>query len=327
MSDGAPRSPDPDFITRIPIIPESAPEPKASIDALRFTETKPTESGWYWINELERINVPEIGEVFKGFGKTQELGFRCNGSLYFVDSLKNSQWAGPIPEPVFLKLKEEKRDLKLTKKHIEILFHTQNRAANGRYCGDSTFMQDLVQMGFMVLCGKVSFVPDEYFQLTRAGHDIINKIRNCGKENKMVMNGKVIDDCEHKVDGWCLECVKELHAQTVNEWAAKIHAYAIEKGWWPEGEERNKGEIFANFHSELSEAWELVRDGREVTKVWFEEDEDGLKKPEGISVELVDCIIRILDYLFASNMDVEEILKLKHKYNLKRPFRHGGKTA
>ena len=135
-------------------------------------------------------------------------------------------------------------------------------------------------------------------------------------------------NCAHSEDGWCLECVKELHSRTVNEFSVQIHHYAASKGWWPERRaDRNKGEQWANFHSELSEAWELVREGRSMTEVWMEKDKDGIEKPEGIPIELADCIIRILDTAFAYGMDMEEALQMKHEYNLKRPFRHGGKTA
>ena len=49
------------------------------------------------------------------------------------------------------------------------------------------------------------------------------------------------------------------------------------------------------------------------------------EKPEGIAVELADCIIRILDYCGKEDIDVESILKLKHDYNKTRPYKHGGK--
>lgn len=50
-------------------------------------------------------------------------------------------------------------------------------------------------------------------------------------------------------------------------------------------------------------------------------------KPEGIPIELADCIIRILDYCGKEGIDIEEAIKIKHEYNLTRPYRHGGKKA
>ena len=38
---------------------------------------------------------------------------------------------------------------------------------------------------------------------------------------------------------------------------------------------------------------------------------------------MVDCIIRIFDYL--AHIDIDGIMKCKMKYNASRPYRHGGK--
>lgn len=61
----------------------------------------------------------------------------------------------------------------LTKSQLEILKHTRDRSAGGYYCGDSPDMQALVAAGLMVSAGRKSFVPDEYFKLTQAGHDAL----------------------------------------------------------------------------------------------------------------------------------------------------------
>jgi hypothetical protein len=71
--------------------------------------------------------------------------------------------------------------------------------------------------------------------------------------------------------------------------AAEIHATAVEKGWW-DGGDRPLEEQAANFHAEVSEAWEEWRNGHSLTEVYYV---DG--KPEGIPIELADVIIRILD--------------------------------
>lgn len=133
----------------------------------------------------------------------------------------------------------------------------------------------------------------------------------------------------------------------INEFAKEVHANACEKGWWDEP--RTFGEIIALCHSELSEALEEFRAGRPM--VWYScteiqpyhpcDPKDSFdcqmygkeecckyrgKKPEGIAVELADCIIRILDYLGKEGIDVEAVLAEKHAYNKTRPYRHGGKA-
>lgn len=115
----------------------------------------------------------------------------------------------------------------------------------------------------------------------------------------------------------------------INEFAKEVHQNAVEHGWWDE--ERSFGEIIALCHSELSEALEEYRAGRPM--IWYqclstddivpcrqkEKCPDWLngmceidaieKKPEGIAVELADCIIRVLDYMGKEGFDVDALLR------------------
>jgi len=100
-------------------------------------------------------------------------------------------------------------------------------------------------------------------------------------------------------------------------WAGIIHDNAVEHGWWDE--DRSFGDIVALCHSELSEALEEYRNGKPMSY----EGENG--KPEGVAVEMIDCIIRILDWCGKKGIDVDELLRKKHEYNKGRPYRHGGK--
>ena len=122
----------------------------------------------------------------------------------------------------------------------------------------------------------------------------------------------------------------------LNELAKEIHENAVEHGWWDEP--RSFGEVDALCHSELSEALEEHRDGRPMVYVLdlegdnnavprLEEDIDKFngRKPEGVAVEMADCIIRILDWCGKEGIDIDKIIRLKMEYNKTRPYRHGGK--
>lgn len=107
---------------------------------------------------------------------------------------------------------------------------------------------------------------------------------------------------------------------TINACAAEVHRCAVEHGWW-EGGSRNVGEILANIHSEVSEAWECWRNKDIEPRL----GENG--KPEGFESELADIVIRVLDLFAAWEVDAEAAIKLKMDYNEKRPYKHGGKLA
>lgn len=102
---------------------------------------------------------------------------------------------------------------------------------------------------------------------------------------------------------------------TINQLAQDIHINAMEHGFW-EGD-RLFPETVALCHSELSEALEEARAGRPL--VWYGPD----GKPEGVAVELLDCVIRIFDYLSREGVDIEKTMLEKHEYNKGREYRHG----
>lgn len=105
----------------------------------------------------------------------------------------------------------------------------------------------------------------------------------------------------------------------INETMVGIHRNAVDKGWWET--DRNIGEVIALCHSELSEALEEARKGK------FETYYNELKpdKPEGVYVELADCMIRIMDYCGHIGIDLESVIREKMIYNGSRPYKHGKK--
>lgn len=122
---------------------------------------------------------------------------------------------------------------------------------------------------------------------------------------------------------------------TINQVTKEIHENSLAHGWW--SPPRHFGEIIALCHSELSEALEEDRAGRPIAYVeakdfsdipFLKTDIDTWKpyeKPEGIATEMVDCIIRILDWFGHEGIDVEQIILAKHEYNKIRPYKHGKK--
>lgn len=111
----------------------------------------------------------------------------------------------------------------------------------------------------------------------------------------------------------------------LNKLAEEIHYTAVDRGWWivTLGTPRTFAEQVANYHAEISEAWEEYRDGRAMTEIRIGEN----GKPEGIPIELADTIIRILDTCGAYTIDIDAAVRMKMRYNEGRPYRHGGKIA
>ncbi|GAA3669707.1 hypothetical protein FB459_2037 [Yimella lutea] len=130
----------------------------------------------------------------------------------------------------------------------------------------------------------------------------------------------------------------------LNEYAEKIHANAADKGFWDS--DRNMGEMLMLAVSELAEALEEHRAGRPA--VWYASTEAGddrsvdevtvmadgralygdeqwheTMKPEGVAVEIADCLIRCLDMLNSLDVDIDSVVRQKMAYNASREQLHG----
>lgn len=130
----------------------------------------------------------------------------------------------------------------------------------------------------------------------------------------------------------------------INELAKEVHENAVKHGWWEKPP--TLPEALCLIHAELSEALEEYRDGNPLvygTCALSPEDCEhsaecdllknpellksvGSCKPEGIAVELADVILRTLDLMAALGVDVDAVVMAKHRYNLGREYRHGGKA-
>ena len=131
----------------------------------------------------------------------------------------------------------------------------------------------------------------------------------------------------------------------LNSLAREVHEANRAKGFWDDP--RSLCETTMLIVTELAEAVEEERAGRPSvwyghdaggeTIEWYEDevavDAHGLVrpddnpskgpfKPEGIDIELVDALIRLLDLLGSRDVDVDELLKQKLAFNRTRGVRH-----
>ena len=119
----------------------------------------------------------------------------------------------------------------------------------------------------------------------------------------------------------------------INKLTQEIHATAKSKGFYDN--ERNLGEILALIHSEVSEALEADRKNR-----YAQGDLDGLNQEVDDNVfkatfeqnvkntfedELADILIRVFDLAGYKNIDLENHLIAKMRYNAQREHKHGKK--
>lgn len=126
----------------------------------------------------------------------------------------------------------------------------------------------------------------------------------------------------------------------LNEAVKYAYEIAEEKGW--HDQPRSELEVHALIHSEVAEATEAIREGKNIAhQLKKEEREAGFYdfvlhdiedfepveglKPEGHPIELVDAVIRIFDWFGEKGIDFEKLFKAKCEYNKTRPYRHGKK--
>lgn len=132
-----------------------------------------------------------------------------------------------------------------------------------------------------------------------------------------------------------------MHLESISGWQAYINKWAEGKGW--NEKTRAFGDECALFHSEISEAYEDFRDGRDLDEIYFEFEGKKLTyheananltleqfnkaKPCGIPIEIADLMIRLMHFAEMHHIDLASMIAVKMAYNEKRPYRHGGKAT
>jgi len=123
--------------------------------------------------------------------------------------------------------------------------------------------------------------------------------------------------------------VSEPCPKGLNDLRDEVGAWCRRKGWHEDidsARPNSAGDLLMLAVTELAEALEEVRDHHGLNEVYYVTDKQGRQKPEGVPVELADCIIRIADMADRWGIDLEAVVCEKMAYNENRPYKHGGRS-
>jgi NTP pyrophosphatase (non-canonical NTP hydrolase) len=125
---------------------------------------------------------------------------------------------------------------------------------------------------------------------------------------------------------FCSECNNERKEEmNLLKLQHEVWKIAEEKGWHENQNDVSFGDFISNCHAELSEAFEIYRvegeKGIPIVKA------GNTLKPEGITVELADVVMRILDFCETHGIPLYRAIEMKMNFNKTREHRHGGKIV
>lgn len=111
-------------------------------------------------------------------------------------------------------------------------------------------------------------------------------------------------------------------SKPLNELAARAYGYAKRNGFYDNESGQSLVLKLLLIHSEVSEAAEELKAGRDPLEVRYREN-DG--KPEGYGIEVADILIRCFDMCGFLGLDLDELVRIKMQFNESRPYKHGDK--
>lgn len=118
---------------------------------------------------------------------------------------------------------------------------------------------------------------------------------------------------------------------TLNGIADNVHMLAWNMGWHSEdeGEDSFIERTCNNLHDEISELHEAWRSNK-LHKLCDKSEKMksvGIVPLTSLEEELADILIRVLDSAAKLDIDIQDAVERKHKFNATREYRHGNKRS